>query len=377
MPRKAAFVYEEALSRHVLSDMHPMRPVRLRYTHELSNAYDLFQPEHSTLSKPRPTTVEEVTTFHTAEYVQAVRNLGVGNSSVDMASFNFGPGDNPPYEGMYDAAMLSTGGSIRCVELLMDDGYDVAFNISGGLHHAMPSYAYGFCVFNDPVMAINELVRRGLRVAYVDIDCHHGDGVQYAYYDTDQVLTISLHESGQFLFPGTGFSQEIGAGRGRGYAVNVPLYPYTSDEVYLWAFEQVVTPLLDVFAPDVLVSQLGIDSHYLDPITHLALTTQGFGKVVSQFADKAPKWLALGGGGYDVHAVSRSWTLAYSIMSEQRLQDEIPESYLQQYGVSTLYDGGQLPEIIHSAEKDTRTFAEASVRAIQSLVFPMHAIRTA
>jgi acetoin utilization protein AcuC len=377
MPRKTAFVYEDAMSRHMLSDTHPMRPVRLRYTHDLSAAYGLFEPEHSALTQPRPATVEEVTTFHTPEYVQAVRDLGAGNSSVDMTAFNFGSGDNPPYVGMYDAAMLSTGGSMRCIELLMGGGYDAAFNISGGLHHAMPGYAYGFCVFNDPVIAINELVRPGLRVAYVDIDCHHGDGVQYAYYDSDQVLTISMHESGQFLFPGTGFSQEIGADRGRGYSVNVPMYPYTSDEVYLWAFEQVVTPLLDTFAPDVLVSQLGIDSHYLDPITHLALTTQGFGKVISRFAGKAPKWLALGGGGYDVYAVARSWTLAYSIISEQELGNHIPESYVQEYDVSTLHDGGQLPEIVQSAEKDTRTFAETSVRAIQSLVFPLHGIRTA
>jgi acetoin utilization protein AcuC len=376
MPRKAAFVYDDAMSRHVLSETHPMKPERLRYAYELSDAYGLFEPENSTLSEPRAATVEEVTTFHTPEYVQAVHDQGAGGAAADMAAFHFGPGDNPPYVGMYDAALLSTGGSMRCVELLMDDGYDVAFNISGGLHHAMPGYASGFCVFNDPVMAINDLVRRGRRVAYVDIDCHHGDGVQYAYYDTDQVLTISMHESGQFLFPGTGSTQETGEGRGRGHSVNVPLYPYTTDEVYLWAFEQVVTPLLEAFRPDVLVSQLGVDSHYLDPITHLALTTQGFGNLVSKLAEKAPKLLALGGGGYDVQAVARSWTHAYGIMSEQELGDDIPESYQREYGISTLRDGERLPEIIQSSEGDTRTFAEASVREVQKLVFPTHGIRT-
>ena len=150
-------------------------------------------------------------------------------------------------------------------------------------------YAYGFCIFNDPVVAINEMLRRGLRVAYVDIDCHHGDGVQYAFYDTDRVLTISLHETGQFLFPGTGYAQETGTGRGRGYSVNVPLYPYTGDETYHWVFEQVVLPLLDAFRPDVLVSQLGIDSHYRDPITHLALTTQGFGRGRRRVLQQGPK----------------------------------------------------------------------------------------
>jgi acetoin utilization protein AcuC len=277
---------------------------------------------------------------------------------------------------MYDAAMLSTGGSMRCVELLLDEGYDAAFNISGGLHHAMPGYAYGFCVFNDPVLAINEMLRRGLRVAYVDIDCHHGDGVQYAFYDTDRVLTISLHETGQFLFPGTGYTQETGTGRGRGYSVNVPLYPYTGDETYHWVFGQVVLPLLDAFRPDVLVSQLGIDSHYRDPITHLALTTQGFGKIVAEFSGKAPKWLALGGGGYDLQAVARSWTLAYGVMSEQNLDDTIPEPYRTKYGVETLPDTEQLPDIVHKAQSDAKTFAEASVSAVQGLIFPTHGIRS-
>ena len=375
MTHTAAFVYEDSMSRHVLSETHPMKPIRLRYTHDLSNAYGMFHAEGAALSKPRMATVEEVATFHTPEYIRAVRAIGEGDLSSNPAAFNIGPGDNPAYEGMYDAAMLSTGGSMRCVELLLDEGFDAAFNISGGLHHAMPNHAYGFCVFNDPVMAINELVRRGLRVAYVDIDCHHGDGVQLAYYDTDQVLTISMHESGQFLFPGTGHVQEMGTGRGRGYSVNVPLYPYTTDDLYYWAFEQVTLPLLDAFQPDALVSQLGIDTHYLDPITHLALTTQGFGKVVAKFAGLAPKWLALGGGGYDVHAVARSWTIAYGVMARQNLADEIPDSYRRQHGVETITDRAPLPETIRSAKEDARTFAEASVRAVQRMIFPLHGIR--
>ena len=377
MTRKAAFVYEDAMSHHTLSETHPMRPVRLRYTYELADAFGLFDPKSSKLVEPRVATLDEVLTFHTAEYIGAVERVGQGEFSVNPVEYNIGPGDNPGYEGMYDAALLSTGGSMRCVELLLDEGYDAALNISGGLHHAMPGYAYGFCVFNDPVIAINEILRRGLRVAYVDIDCHHGDGVQYAFYDTDRVLTISLHETGQFLFPGTGYAQETGTERGRGYSVNVPLYPYTGDETYLWVFEQVVLPLLDAFRPDVLVSQLGIDSHFRDPITHLALTTQGFGKVVSKFSGSAPKWLALGGGGYDLQAVARSWTLAYGVMSEQNLDDTIPESYRTKYGVETLPDTERLPDIVHKSQSDAKTFAEASVGAVQGLIFPTHGIRSA
>ena len=153
-------------------------------------------------------------------------------------------------------------------------------------------------------------------------------------------MTISIHESGRFLFPGTGFPEEIGEGRGRGYSVNLPLYPYTSDEVYAWAFEQVVPPLLEAFQPDVLVSQLGIDTHFRDPITHLSLTVQGFGRAVCSFAGTAPKWLALGGGGYDLQAVARAWSSAYGIMMGRPLPDAIPEAYAAQRGVASLSDHG-------------------------------------
>jgi len=220
-------------------------------------------------------------------------------------------------------------------------------------------------------------VSKGLRVAYVDIDCHHGDGVQHAFYDTDAVMTISFHESGAFLFPGTGFSQETGAGRGRGYSVNIPLYPYTTDEVYLWSLREVVPPLLAAFRPDVLVSQLGIDSHYKDPITHLALTVQGFEQAVAELASQAPaKWLALGGGGYDLHAVSRAWTLAFGVMSEQEFAPEIPKPYRDAYGVAALRDPEEL-QIEDSVRHDTKTFAEASVQAAHKLIFPAHGIRMA
>ena len=200
--------------------------------------------------------------------------------------------------------------------------------------------------------------------------------MQHAFYDTDQVLTISLHESGEFLFPGTGFTQETGAGKGRAHSVNVPLYPYTSDEVYPWALREVVPPLIEAFRPEGLVTQLGIDSHYLDPLTHLGLTVQGFGQAVAELARIAPdRWLALGGGGYDLQAVARAWTIAYGVMSSQEFNDEVPAQYRDQYGVDSLRDSGT-PESSEAVEKGTRAFAEASVQAVQQLIFPAHGITT-
>ena len=373
---QAAFIYDERMSAHVLSDAHPMKPVRLGYVRSLLESYGAFGAPNSSVEKPREATKAELAWFHDPEYVDGVEAIGEGRADADPARFNFGPGDNPAYPGVYSAALLSTGASLSAAEALIEGRADAAFNISGGLHHAMPNHAYGFCVFNDPAIAIHRFLREGMKVAYVDIDCHHGDGVQHAFYHSDAVLTISVHESGAFLFPGTGFVQETGAGAGRGYSVNVPLYPYTSDDVYLWALERTAIPLIRSFAPDVLVTQLGIDSHYKDPITHLALSVQGFARAVRALAAVAPaKWLALGGGGYDLQAVARAWAAAYGIMSGQTLPDEIPEPYRRLHGVATLNDP---PEDLLAVERyaaDARTFAEASVQSVQRLIFPTHGIR--
>ncbi len=374
--RRAVFVYSDALSRHVLSDTHPMRPERLRYTYELLCAYRAFDPDDAKLAGPRPATDEEIGTYHTPDYIEAVRAYGRGEVPARAHLYNFGPGDNPPYEGIYDAAALSTGASMVAAEMLMDGRADAAISISGGLHHAMPGYAYGFCVFNDPVIAIRAMVARGLRVAYVDVDCHHGDGVQNAFYDTDRVLTVSLHESGAYLFPGTGWTQETGAGVGRGFSVNLPLFPYTDPETYLWAFRQVVPPLIERFSPDVLVTQLGVDTHFRDPITHLAQTVQGFAEVVRAFSAMPYRWLALGGGGYDLQAVARCWAQAFAIMSGQELAPAIPEPYASRHAVAALADPDDLP-ISEDVRRRAREYAESGVGAVHSLIFPAHGMRTA
>ena len=376
MSRKAAFLYDDVLSEHTLREDHPMRPVRLRYTYELLASYGAFERPHSRLVRPRRATEEEVLTFHSRDYVRAVKGLSHGEPGYDPGTFNFSQmGDNPIYPGMFNAAMWSTGASITAAELVERGEADAAFNVSGGLHHAMPSGASGFCIFNDPVIAINALLKKGARIAYVDIDAHHGDGVQHAFYHTDAVLTISLHESGQYLFPGTGSVDEIGAGRGRGYSVNVPFYPFTNDEIYLWAFKETVSPLIKAFRPHFVFTQLGIDTHFRDPITHMALTIQGFTEAVRELSALAPSgWIAMGGGGYDLMAVARAWTRAYGVISQQTFPDHIPEGFQEWYGVATLNDqeGPQTAEdVLHQA----RQFAEKSVLAVHRTVFPTHGLR--
>ena len=299
-PSTAAFVYHDRLTRHILSETHVFKPYRLRHTYELLEALGAFSLDNAALMEPRQARAEELHTFHSPAYVDAVAALSHGERLEEASLFNFaagGVGDNPVYSGMYDAALWTTGASLTAAEELLSGRCSAAVNFSGGLHHAMSGHASGFCIFDDPVIAIQHMTAAGARVAYVDIDCHHGDGVQAGFYDTDQVLTISLHESGEYLFPGTGYTHEVGEGAGRGYAVNLPLFPYTDDDTYLWAFREVVPPLVQVFKPDVLVTQLGIDTHVLDPITHLRITVQGYTQAVRELAALSPgRWLALGRG---------------------------------------------------------------------------------
>ena len=375
MPR-AAFIYADQLSRHMLRDDHPMQPVRLRYTYELLDSLGAFRGPDSLLVEPRPATETDLMTVHTQRYIEAVRSLSSGASPQDTAWYGFSnSGDNPIYLGMYESALLSAGASLVAVEQVVDGRVSVAFSPSGGLHHAMPASASGFCVFNDPAIAIRALVDRGLRVAYVDIDAHHGDGVQEAFYTTDAVLTISLHESGRYLFPGTGSVDEMGTGQGVGYSVNVPLAPYTDDEVYLWAFQEVVPPLLQSFRPDALVTQLGIDTYFSDPITHMALTTRGFVKAVELLAQAARSipWVALGGGGYDLSAVARCWALAYGVMLGQEWPDAVPQEQQARLGTAKLRDESP-PQIPDYNREASRRFAEATIQEVQQRIFPYHGL---
>lgn len=371
---RTAFIYSEDLSSHVLRDGHPMRPIRLKWTHDLLDALESFSSGNSIVIKPVSASDEDVLSNHTLDYLKAVKNLSAGTALEKAELFGFSTaGDNPIYSGMYEAALLSAGASLVATNLALSGDVEVAFSISGGLHHAMPASASGFCIFNDPAIVINTLLNRGLRVVYLDIDAHHGDGVQHSFYDTDSVLTISLHESGQSLFPGTGSVDEKGIGNGEGYSVNLPLAPYTGDEVYNWAFENIVPPLIDAFDPDCVVTQLGIDTYHSDPLTHLYLSSEGFTSIIrstKKIVQGLP-WIALGGGGYNLSAVARCWSLAYGVMSGQDLTDDLPESQKDHLGTDKLRDV-LIPELPSKVVEATREFAEVSVELVKKTIFPYH-----
>src|SRR5574342_736934 len=327
-PFQTAFIYSERYGQFDYGPEHPFRIERLALTYDLCRAYGLLSLPTTRLVEARDATEEEVAAFHRPDYVDVLRAADRGQAPASVWDYGLGTGDNPIFPGMYAWSLLTTGASLLAMELVDAGQVRCAFNMAGGLHHAAAARAAGFCYFNDAAVIIKHLVRRGRRVAYVDIDAHHGDGVQFGFYDTDQVLTISIHESGESLFPGTGSVEEVGRARGIGYAANVPLLPGSDDEIFLWAFDQVVPPLLAAFHPDVVVTQLGIDTHHTDPLTNLAMTTTGFAEAVRRLEPHCRRWIALGGGGYNLENVPRSWTLAWAIMNAREVPDEMPGSFL-------------------------------------------------
>jgi acetoin utilization protein AcuC len=321
------FVYSDEYNRFEYGGNHPLRMERLILTQELCRSYELFDLPDVRLVSAEAAEEGDLLRFHTPAYVEVLKKASQGEFK-GYYTHGLGPGDNPMFPGLWEWSLLHTGASLQCARNVGDGEARIAFNISGGLHHALADRASGFCYVNDPVLAIYHLLDRGKRVMYLDVDAHHGDGVQWAFYEDPRVLTVSFHQDGRTLFPGTGDVVETGKGEGLGYSVNVPMLPGTDDAVFWEGFCEIVPPLMEKFRPDVVVSQLGVDTFLEDPLASLELTTSGFCNVISFLAEKAPSWLALGGGGYDICNVSRAWTLAWSIMNGKDLADDLPECFL-------------------------------------------------
>jgi acetoin utilization protein AcuC len=337
---------------------HPMQPSRLVALLDLLESSGLWQRESEQTRLPlRAATIEELSLIHRLDYIAAVQQLSVpqevgasqgeGTDPAEWAlNYGLGEGDTPAVRGMHEVAARIAGGTLVALSAVMglpeggtfgseDERPRHVFHPAGGLHHAMAERASGFCIYNDSAVAIAHLLRTTeAKVLYIDFDAHHGDGVQRAFYDEPRVMTISLHETGRYLFPGTGDVLELGKGSGRGYSVNVPLEPFTEDDSYIEVMNSLIPALVVSFAPDVIVSMHGCDTHAWDPLTHLNLTMRGIQaqmKVAHQLAHTycQGRWVALGGGGYDLYrVVPRAWAMLWAEMSEQLLPAHLPEEWI-------------------------------------------------
>ena len=332
MGGKTGLIWDERFLDYNLGPQHPLRPIRVKLTYELIRSKGILKQASVKVVKPRPATREEILLFHETEYVRLVEEYSRKGSGLLDA------GDTPAFKGCFEATSLVVGASIIAANEVMSDRLSHAFNPSGGLHHAHPERASGFCIFNDPAVVIAHLKSKyGLRrIVYLDIDAHHGDGVMYGYYDDPSVLDIDFHESGRFLFPGTGFPEEIGKGNARGLKLNIPLPPSTGDDSYLEAFLQIVPGALRKFRPEVILVQCGADGHVDDRLAHLRLTTSVYAEVIRQMHDLAHelcegKLLLFGGGGYTLPNVPRVWTVAFSTLAGVKPSDEIPSDWSKEF----------------------------------------------
>ncbi|HLB59951.1 MAG TPA: acetoin utilization protein AcuC, partial [Bdellovibrionota bacterium] len=324
---------------------HPFAVYRQLPFFDLVQELHLFQDTE--LIHPLLASDHDLALAHDVEYVDFIKEISKPNPSSDLVrkapNFGLGTGDCPIAIGLHEGGGTIAGGTLACMEEVLSGRAIHAFNSSGGLHHAMRRAASGFCIYNDLVIAIRKAKEgKGYRILYVDFDVHHGDGVERAFYDDPSVLTLSFHENPDFLFPGTGRISDLGEGKGKGFAVNVPLAPFTADESWLDAIRQILIPLAHDFRPDLIVSQHGCDTHREDPLAHFQMTTQGMleaARITHTLAHELcdGRWVATGGGGYQpLRVLPRVWTLIWGEMSEERVPEEIPQAWIDRWEKKSL-----------------------------------------
>jgi acetoin utilization protein AcuC len=316
---------------------HPLRPERVLLTWELIEAFGLDTAPGVVRLSARPAADDTLMLVHERTFIDATRRAGHGEAGA-WGAFGYGPGDNPIFDRMHEAGALVAGATVEAARAVLSGEVAHAFNAAGGLHHAMPARASGFCVYDDPAIGIAWMLAEGVeRVAYVDVDVHHGDGPQAIFYDDPRVLTVSIHEYAPQLgfFPGTGGPSERGGADAEGSALNVPLPPGTGDDAWLDAFREVVVPAVTAFGPDVLVTQLGCDTHASDPLADLFLTTSAYREAATSLHELAHaaaggRWVATGGGGYQwARVVPRAWTIYFAEMAAVAVPDRLPMAWLE------------------------------------------------
>lgn len=352
----SALIWDPAVTGYKFRPDHPFNPRRLELAVSLIEALGLVDDDQARIVAPRMATEAELLAVHSREYLDAVRRFSGGEDRAGAGRWGLGTDDTPIFPGMHDITALVTGATLRAAELVMRGEVTRAFSICGGLHHAHRDRASGFCVYSDLAAAIAWIRREhGGKVMYIDYDAHHGDGVQGIFYDDPDVLTLSLHESGRYLFPGTGFVDELGDGDGYGYSLNVPLEPFTEDGSWLDIHRKLIPEVMEAYRPDVVVLQSGCDGHSLDPLTHLRASTKLYEettRIVCEAADRVcgGRVIATGGGGYAIwQVVPRAWTLVWGALSGQQVPNRIPHEWLNRWqGEAPV----MLPPHVRDADED-------------------------
>lgn len=338
MIKDAFFIYSDDQLNYSFSEEHPFNQKRITLTLDLLKEIQAISDEQ--IVTPRIATDEEILLIHEEKFVNSVKKASKGNlSTAEGEVYGIGTEDTPIFPNMHEASAMLVGGTLTAVDLVMEGKARHALNLGGGLHHGFKGRASGFCVYNDSSVAIQYMKEKyGVRVLYIDTDAHHGDGVQWAFYDDPNVCTFSIHETGRYLFPGTGSITERGNGPGYGTSFNFPIDAFTEDESFLYIYETALRKVIEHFKPDVILTQNGADAHYLDPLTHLYGTMNIYKeipKLAKQLANEycEGRWIAVGGGGYDIwRVVPRAWAHLWLEMSGQtHPSGKIPENWLNKW----------------------------------------------
>jgi acetoin utilization protein AcuC len=374
--QRKVFIHSDELDCGGYPNSSPFNTRRAGRTLQMCRSMGLLSGHDREVLPPLALTRPELERFHSSNYLDALHRAGHGDLDHQGFMMGLGTGDCPVFKGLLEFASLAAGATVTGARLILDGKAHIAFNPSGGFHHAHPDRAAGFCFVNDIVLATQVLADAGKRVLVVDIDVHHCDGVQDAFYDRGDVMVVSLHQSGRTLFPGTGFEDEIGVGPGKGYNVNIPLPVGTYDEIYHRAFMDTAWPLIQAFDPDVLILEMGMDALAGDPLAHLHLTNNVYVDVVETITSLNKPILATGGGGYHVENTIRGWTLLWSVLCGEDSQAE--DLSFGMGGVmleNTDWIGG-LRDRVLLADGGRRGAIDAEIRVvtdrIRSTIFPLH-----
>ncbi len=376
---RSTIIYSPRFDEFTISKDHPFVTNRSRLFINMCARYDLLDLPGTQIMEPLPIDENSVLAFHDSQYYHYLIMASHGVFHPRMLFYSIGNDDNPVAPGLLEYFLLAVGASVMGADLLVTQpNMNLVFNPNGGFHHGGPNYASGFCYLNDVVIAIKYLLQHNRRIVYFDIDAHHGDGVQFAFYNEPRVLNISLHESARTLFPwNSGFENELGEGAGYGYNINVPLAPGTNDEIYREVFGRIVLPLVRAYKPDICVLAAGVDSMYTDAMSHLSLTNNIYAEVIQGIRQLAPKMLMLGAGGYNPVNIARDWTLAWAV-----LHDAEPEGdYFGQMGGrnAAVIEGSSLrdsyPFISSTRIAGARAEAGRVMAYLEQNAFPIHGIK--
>ena len=377
--RRAAFIYSPELEEFGYPPECPFNTGRAgKVRNTLRSMGILTNGNQAREFQPEAASREELEKIHTPRYLDALIDASQGKYGYESLHMGIGGPDCPIFNDMYDYPALACGAALKGVDLLVSGEVELAFSPAGGFHHAGPELAAGFCYLNDVALGCYKFAELGKKVLYLDVDVHHGDGVQEIFYDRDDVMTISLHESGRTLFPGTGFTNEIGEGRGKGYSVNLPFMPGTYDEVYLYAYREIVPPLIEAYDSDVIVFELGADTLAGDPLAHLKLTNNSYAEIIEDLLGYRKPVLMTGGGGYNVENTVRAWSLAWSVLSGT-------DAFLQDLNIglggvfmeSTDWHGGLRDREVPVSDQEKGMVIPAVQEAVEEVkerIFPFHGL---